>query len=216
MIKIAPSLLAADFTALGKEVKEVQAAGADYLHLDVMDGTFVPNISFGLPVIQSLRKVTDLVFDVHLMVRKPGHLIEAVAQAGADIICFHLESDEPQEICAMIDQVKALGKKVGLSLKPKTPAETLIPYIEDLDLVLVMTVEPGFGGQSFMPAQLDKIRKVRAMIEAGNPACELQVDGGIDQDTKDLVIEAGANVLVAGSSVFGKPDRATAIAALKG
>lgn len=211
MIKIAPSILSADFCALGDDIAQVQTGGADYLHVDVMDGVFVPNISIGIPVVQSIRKHTGMFLDVHLMITKPHRYVERFCQAGADLVVFHVEADEPQDVIAAIETVRRCGKKVGLAVKPKTPAEVLFPYLAMLDLVLVMTVEPGFGGQKFMADMLPKIQTLRTFIEQNQLACELEVDGGIDVQTSPLVKAAGANVLVAGSAVFKQQDRAAAI-----
>ena len=215
MLKIAPSLLSADFAKLGEEVAEVKAAGADYLHFDVMDDLFVPNISLGLPVLKSLRKATDMPIDVHLMIERPIRYVEDFCKAGADLLTFHIESDTEENIHAAIAATKALGKKTGITLKPGTPAEAILPYIKEVHLVLVMTVEPGFGGQTFMYDQLPKIKKIREYIDTMAPGVELEIDGGVDAKTAAFCIEAGAEVLVAGSAVFGKVDRAAAIQAIK-
>ena len=215
MIKIAPSILSADFSRLGNEITDIRSGGADYIHFDVMDGEFVPNISIGIPVLKSLRKITDMFIDVHLMITTPLRFAKAFCDAGADLVMFHVEADSYQNISDAIDIVKESGRKVGLAVKPRTPASVLYPFIDRLDMVLVMTVEPGFGGQSFMHDQLPKISELRREIDRRGLACELEVDGGVDPVTARLVKDAGADVLVAGSAVFGKPDRAAQIEAIR-
>ena len=215
MIKIAPSILSADFTKLGAEIEDIRSAGAEYVHFDVMDGFFVPNISIGIPVLKSVRKMTEMFLDVHLMIDKPVRYAKAFCDAGADLVMFHVEADSYQNISDAIDIIKENGKKAGLALKPRTPASVLYPFIDRLDMALVMTVEPGFGGQSFMHDQLPKIAELRHEIDIRELACELEVDGGVDPVTAKLVKDAGATVLVAGSAVFGKPDRKAQIDAIR-
>ena len=212
-IKISPSILSADFSRLGEEISAIDKAGANYIHLDVMDGAFVTNITIGNEVVKSIRKCSDLTFDVHLMINNPDKHIEAFAKAGSDIITIHQEATN--DLKASIALIKSFGKKVGVSIKPATDESVLDEVLEDIDLVLIMTVEPGFGGQSFIDSQLKKIKNLRAKIDKIGKNIDIEVDGGINQETAKLVIDAGANVLVSGSYIFKSGDYSKAISSLK-
>ena len=213
MIKIAPSILSADFSRLGEDIQAVDRAGADYIHVDVMDGHFVPNITIGPLVVDALRKVTDKPLDVHLMIENPDLYINAFAKAGADIITVHQEA--VPHLHRTVQLIKSLGKKAGISLNPATPVETLDVILDELDLVLVMSVNPGFGGQSFIPSALDKIRALRQRITERGLATEIEVDGGVKIDNIRQVVAAGADVLVAGSAVFNTDDYTATISDLR-
>ena len=204
MIRIAPSILAADFLRLGEQVKAAETSGVDRFHVDVMDGCFVPNISFGTPVIEAMRRTTNFPLETHLMIVHPEQYLEAFAEAGSDTLIVHQETSP--HLHRTVQRIKALGKKAGVAINPSTPALLLDEMIEDLDLVLIMTVNPGFGGQHFIESTLRKIRTIRGWLDRRNPQCELEVDGGVEPHTAFKVVQAGARVLVAGTAVFGHPE----------
>ena len=213
MIKIAPSMLSCDFARFGEETARMENEGADLIHMDVMDAHFVPNLTFGAPIIKKMRSYSKLPFDVHLMISNPLKYVEDFAKAGADIITFHIESDSP--VKETIEKIRSLGVKAALSVKPKTPVEEVFPYLDSLDMVLIMTVEPGFGGQSFMEDMMPKVKALREEITRRGLEIDIQVDGGISDKTIATAAKNGANVFVAGSALFGAPDSKAMMATLK-
>lgn len=213
MIKFSPSILAADFAALGRDISAVEKAGADYLHFDVMDGHFVPNISFGLPVLRSVRKCTRLPLDVHLMIAEPDRYLEKFIEAGADLLTVHLES--AGDTLAQVRRIRELGARPAVSIKPATPLADVLPLLPELDMVLIMTVEPGFGGQGFLPQTIPKIRELRRIINAQGYACDIEIDGGVTRENTAEIAGYGANVIVAGSAVFAAEDPGEALRELR-
>ena len=214
MIKVAPSILSADFANLERDIQKISTA--DYVHVDVMDGLFVPNITIGIPVVKSIRPTTSLPLDVHLMIVEPVRYVEQFCDAGADLVTVHVESDTEENIHEALAKIRAKGKRPGVVLKPKTPAEAVLPFLNEVDIVLVMTVEPGFGGQKFMADMMPKVQEIRRYIDAMNPGCELEVDGGVDPSTCKICVASGANVLVAGSAVYKAVDIPARIRELRG
>ena len=215
MALISPSILSADYMHFHEDMDVTKAAGAKWLHVDIMDGHFVPNLSFGYSWVKAMRKITDLVLDVHLMIDTPIKYAEEFCKAGADYLTVHVEADTEENILKTIELIRSLGVKPGVVVKPKTPAEAVLPFIDKVDMILVMTVEPGFGGQKFMADMMPKLKQLRQMIEARNPGCHLEVDGGVDLVTAETCKENGADVLVAGSAFYGAADRAAFVEALE-
>ncbi len=215
MVKVAPSILSADFVNLERDIRKLGPDGADYVHVDVMDGVFVPNITIGIPVVAAVKKISPLPLDVHLMIDRPIRYVEDFCKAGADILTLHVESDLPANTRAALEKIRALGATPALSVKPNTRPEALLPFLELCGLILVMTVEPGFGGQRFMADMMPKLRTIRGWLDEKNPGCELEVDGGVNESTAKTCVENGANVLVAGSAWFKSPDPAQFCRALK-
>lgn len=215
MIKVSPSILSADFVNLERDIRALSPAGADYVHVDVMDGLFVPNITIGIPVVAAIRRITELPLDVHLMIDRPIRYVDDFCKAGSDILTIHVEADTEENTLAALKRIRENGVRAAISVKPKTPAEAVLPFLPYCDLILVMTVEPGFGGQSFMEDMMPKLRKIRTFIDAQKPDCELEVDGGINETTSRICREHGANVLVAGSAYFKHPDQKEFVRKLK-
>jgi ribulose-phosphate 3-epimerase len=215
MAILSPSILAADLLNLGRDVKMIEDSGCKWVHVDVMDGIFVPNLSYGYTTVKALRPATDMVLDVHLMIDRPIRYVDEFCKAGADVLTIHVESDTPENTMAALEKIAANGVKPGIVLKPKTPAEAATPFLSKCDLVLVMTVEPGFGGQKFMADMMPKVKQLRTMLDQVNPGCHLEVDGGVDLSNRDLCVESGADVLVAGSSFFKAADKAAFATAME-
>ena len=215
MVKVAPSILSADFVNLERDIRALKETGADYVHVDVMDGLFVPNITIGIPVVAAIRRITDMPLDVHLMIDRPLRYVDDFCKAGSDLLTVHVEADTQENTLAALKRIRENGVRAAISVKPKTPAEAVLPFLPYCDLILVMTVEPGFGGQSFMQDMMPKLKTIRGYIDAQNPGCELEVDGGVNAETARLCCENGANVLVAGSAYFKAADPTAFVRAVK-